>query len=166
MYTLPVLLIITFAIAFAKKVSLYDSFAEGIRSAFQLMINILPYLMTIFFAIELLRASGLSVLLSELLEKPFMYLGIPKELSELLILRPLSGSGSLVILQKIYDNYGVDSYPARVASVIMGSTDTIMYVVAVYFSTSKNKKTGLAIPISVFVSLAATFLACLLCKIF
>jgi len=166
MATIPVLLLITFVIAFVKKVNLYDSFADGIKSAFTLMINILPYLMTIFFAIELLRASGLSVLLSELLEKPLSYLGIPKELSELLILRPLSGSGSLVLLQDIYNTYGVDSYPARVASVIMGSTDTIMYVVAVYFSTSKNKKTGLAIPISLFVSLAATFLACLLCKLF
>ena len=95
---------------------------------------------------------------------PFSLLGIPKELSELLILRPLSGSGSLVILQNIYDSYGVDSYPARVASVIMGSTDTIMYVVAVYFAGSKNKKSGFAIPIAVFVSVAATVLACLLCK--
>lgn len=165
MYTIPILLITTFAIAIVKKVPLYDSFAAGIKDAIKLMVDILPYLMTIFFAIELLRASGLSVLLSELLATPLGLIGIPKELSELVLLRPLTGSGSLVILQNIYDTYGVDSYPARVASVIMGSTDTILYVVAVYFSTSKNKKTGLAIPISVFVSVAATVVAALLCRI-
>ncbi|NLO64660.1 MAG: spore maturation protein [Clostridiales bacterium] len=164
MYTIPVLLIITFIIAAVKKIPLYDSFTAGIKEALKLIIDLLPYLMSIFFAIELLRASGLSVLLAEALEVSFSLLGIPKELSELLILRPLSGSGSLVILQNIYDSYGVDSYPARVASVIMGSTDTIMYVVAVYFAGSKNKKSGLAIPIAVFVSVAATVLACLLCK--
>ncbi|MDD3947198.1 MAG: nucleoside recognition domain-containing protein [Clostridia bacterium] len=165
MVIIPILLLLTFIIAIVKKIPLYDSFTEGIKDALKLMLNLLPYLMTIFFAIELLRASGLSAMLSKLLERPFSLLEIPKELSELLILRPLSGSGSLVVLQNIYDTYGVDSYPARVASVLMGSTDTIMYVVAVYFSSSKNKKSGLAIPISIFVSLAATFVACLLCKI-
>lgn len=166
MVTIPVMLLLTFVIALVKKINLYDSFTAGVKDAFQLIITLLPYLVTIFFAIEILRQSGLSVLLAELLEKPFSLLGIPKELAELLILRPLSGSGSLALLQNIYDTYGVDSYPARVASVVMGSTDTIFYVVAVYFSTSKDKKTGLAIPVSLFVSLAATVLACLLCKIF
>lgn len=165
MYTIPILLIVTFAIAIVKKVPLYDSFTAGIKDAVKLIVDLLPYLMTIFFAMALLRASGLSALLSELLEKPFALVGIPKELSELIILRPLSGSGSLVLLQNIYETYGVDSYPSRVASVIMGSTDTILYVVAVYFSSSKNKNTGLAIPISVFVSLAATVIAALVCRI-
>lgn len=166
MYTIPVLLLITFVIAFVKKVPLYDSFASGIKDALKLIIDLLPYLTAIFFAVSLLRASGLSALLAQLLERPFMLLGIPKELSELLILRPLSGSGSLVLLQNIYTTYGVDSYPGRVASVIMGSTDTIMYVVAVYFAGSKNKRSGLAIPISIFISICATFAACLLCKLF
>lgn len=165
MYTIPILLIVTFAIAIVKKVPLYDSFTAGIKEAVKLIVDLLPYLMTIFFAMALLRASGLSTLLSQLLEKPFSLVGIPKELSELVILRPLSGSGSLVLLQNIYETYGVDSYPSRVASVIMGSTDTILYVVAVYFSSSKNKNTGLAIPISVFVSLAATVIAALVCRI-
>ncbi|MDD4316783.1 MAG: spore maturation protein, partial [Clostridia bacterium] len=60
---------------------------------------------------------------------------------------------------------GVDSYIARSASVIMGSSDTILYVVAVYFSTSKNKKSGLAIPIAIFATLAGAIFSCAICRI-
>ena len=77
----------------------------------------------------------------------------------------MSGSGSLVILEDIYNTYGVDSYPARVASVMMSGTDTVLYIAAVYFSTAKDKKTGLAIPISLLSALIGTVAACLLCRV-
>ena len=95
----------------------------------------------------------------------FSYLGIPKELLELIILRPLSGSGSLALLESIYLTHGVDSYLSVSASIIMGSTETIFYVVGVYFSMEKDKKTGLAIPIALFSSFIGTLLACALARI-
>ena len=142
----PVLLIITLLVALLKKIPVYDSFIEGIKEAFNLVISLLPYLAAILISIELMRASGLSQMLGRAVSPVFKVMGIPPQLCELLILRPLSGSGSLSLLEKIYADYGVDSYIGRCASVIMGSSDTIFYIVAVYFSTSKDKKAGLPYP--------------------
>ncbi|MDD4315633.1 MAG: spore maturation protein, partial [Clostridia bacterium] len=147
MLIVPVMLLITLLIAILKNIPVYDSFVEGAKEALTLVVSILPYLAAILLSIELMRSSGMSAMLGDAMAPLFRLLGIPKELCELLVLRPLSGSGSLSLLEKIYSDYGVDSYIARSASVIMGSSDTILYVVAVYFSTSKNKKSGLAIPI-------------------
>jgi spore maturation protein B len=162
----PALMLFTLILGIINRISVFESFAQGAREAFKLIYNTLPYLIAIFMAIELLRASGLAALLSDILAPFFKLVGIPKELAELIVLRPLSGSGSLIVLENIYAQYGVDSYISNTASVIMASSDTVLYICAVYFSTSKNKKTGLAIPIALFVSFASAVFACLLMKLF
>lgn len=163
-YIVPIIIILTLLVAAIKKVSIYDSFIIGIRESLSLVISLLPYLASIFMLIELFKVSGLSQKISDVLAIPLSCLGIPKELCELLILRPLSGTGSLVVVENIFATYGVDSYVARCASVIMASNDTILYIVAVYMSTSKDKSTGLAIPISLVSSLSGAIIACLLCR--
>jgi spore maturation protein B len=157
-------LLITFVVAFIKKVNLFESFTAGIKEALSLVISLLPYLGAIFVAMELMRASGLSDMLAKAASPLFGWLGVPVEIAELVIMRPLSGSGSLAVLETIFATYGVDSYPARVASVIMGSTDTVLYVVAVYFSTSKDKRTGAAIPVALVASFLGVILSAHLCR--
>lgn len=164
-YVVPVIIILTLIVAVIKKASVYDSFVIGIKESLSLVISLLPYLASIFMLLEIFRASGLSVKISNVLATPLTYLGIPKELCELLILRPLSGSGSLAVVEKIFAEYGVDSYVARSASVIMASNDTIFYIAAVYLSTSKDKSCGQAVAISLFCSLIGAISACLLCRI-
>ncbi|HKL74016.1 MAG TPA: nucleoside recognition domain-containing protein [Clostridia bacterium] len=163
-YIVPIILLATFVVATIKKVKIYDSFIVGIRASLTLVISLLPYLASIFMLIEIFRISGLSQKLTNILAVPFSYLGIPKELIELLILRPLSGTGSLALVETIFTEYGVDSYVARSASVIMASNDTILYVIAVYFSSAKDKKSGPAIIISVFASFMGAILTCFLCR--
>lgn len=163
-YVVPAIIIITLVIAAIKKVSIYDNFIVGIRDSLSLIVFLLPYLASIFMLIEIFKVSGLSQRVSDILAIPLSYLGIPKELCELLILRPLSGTGSLVVVENIFNTYGVDSYVARCASVIMASNDTILYIVAVYMSSSKDKSTGPAIPISIISSIFGAILACLFCK--
>ncbi len=165
MIIIPILLLITLLIAIMYNIPVYDSFVEGTKEALNLVIKIIPYLVAILISIELMRASGLSAMLGRAVSPIFNLVGVPSELCELLILRPLSGSGSISLLEKIYKENGVDSYISRCASVIMGCSDTIFYIVAVYFSTSKDKKSGLAIPISIIASLIGAIIACLLCKI-
>ncbi len=165
MLIVPLLLLATFILAAINKVNVFESFAVGVRQALKLTLDILPYLISIFMILELFRASGLSLLLSAALAPFFKLIGIPAELAELIILRPLSGSGSLAVLENIYNQYGVDSYISNCASVMMASSDTILYVCAVYFSTSKSKKTGLAIPIALFVSIVGAIFSCLLVKL-
>lgn len=164
-YVVPAIIILTVLCAVVKKISVYDSFIVGIRESLSLVVSLLPYLASVFMLIEIFRVSGLSQRLSDVLAIPLGWLGIPKELCELLILRPLSGSGSLAVVENIFAEYGVDSYAARCASVIMASNDTVLYITAVYLSTSKDKSAGAAIPISIVSSLFGAVAACLLCRI-
>lgn len=164
-YIIPSIIIITLFVGAIKKISVYDSFVVGIKEALALTISLLPYLVSIFMLIEIFKISGLSQKISDFLAIPLGFFGIPKELCELLILRPLSGTGSLAVVENIYATYGVDSYVARCASVIMASNDTIFYIVAVYMSSCKDKSTGIAIPISIFSSFLGAILSCMLCKI-
>ncbi len=164
-YLIPIILFSVFVLALVKKVSILDSLTEGVKEALTLTVKLIPNLVAVFMAISLMRASGMSTLLAKCVSPIFMYLKIPNELVELIILRPLSGSGSLAILESIYTTYGVDSYISVSASIIMGSTETIFYVTSVYFATETDKKTGLLIPIVLFSSFLGCILACALARL-
>lgn len=164
-YVVPVVLLLTLLVSAIKKIPVYDSFLVGLRESFSLILRLLPYYASVFMLIEVFRVSGLSKMVSDVLAVPLSYLGIPKALCELLILRPLSGSGSLAAAEKIFVEYGVDSYAARCASVVMASNDTILYISAVYVSKCSDKRTGAAIPISIAASFVGTIVGCLLCKV-
>ena len=92
-------------------------------------------------------------------------LGIPNELSKLVLIKPFSGSGSLAVLTDIFNTYGVDSYLARSACVIYGSSETVFYVASVYFAGAKTKNLTKPILISLFANLVACVFACFICKI-
>lgn len=164
-YVVPVLLIAVLVCGLFKKVNVYDSFVLGAKRSFDLSLSIFPYLAAIFIMVNALHASGLDVYLIKVLAPPFTLLGIPKEVVQLVLLRPFSGSGSLAILTDVYNTYGVDSYVGRCASVIMGSSETVFYVASVYFAGTKVKRTGLAIPIALFCNFLGSVVACLLCKV-
>ena len=105
MLIVPALMLFTLILGIINRISVFESFAQGAREAFKLIYNTLPYLIAIFMAIELLRASGLAALLSDILAPFFKLVGIPKELAELIVLRPLSGSGSLIVLAFMSDGW-------------------------------------------------------------
>lgn len=164
-YIIPVLFITIFVYALLKKIPLYTCFTDGIKSALRLVADIFPFIAAIFIAVELLNISGLSDLLTNLMSPVFGFLGIPKELTKLMILRPLSGNGSLAILDEIYLIYGVDSYIARCGSIIAGAAETIFYITAVYFSTTKITKLRYAIPVSLISTIIGAIVGCLLCRV-
>ncbi len=164
-YVLPLLLFFLFLYGVIKKVRLYDAFLEGAKNAFELSLTLFPYLAAILIAVALFRASGGIALLNTLTSPIFHFLGIPKEITELVLLRPFSGSGSLALLEEILKTYGPDSYIARCATVFAGGGDTVFYLAAVYFSSVGIKRLHLAIPIALFSMLFGTVLACLLCRV-
>ena len=100
-YILPVFIVGVIIVGFLKKVPVYDSFVSGVRQSMDLLISILPYFCTILIAVELFSLSGLNKYLEKLLEPVFTALGIPSQLCELLIIRPLSGNGSIALLQSL-----------------------------------------------------------------
>lgn len=164
-YIVPVLLLAVLVCALVKKINVYDTFVLGAKKSFDLSISIFPYLAAMYIMVNALHASGLGSAITNFLALPFGLLGVPKEVVQLILLRPFSGSGSLAILTDVYNAYGVDSYIGRCASVIMGSSETVFYVASVYFAGTRVKRTGFAVPIALFCNLVGSVVACLLCKV-
>ncbi len=164
-YILPILFILIFIYCLFKKINTYDTFVKGAKGAIKLVVEIFPYIATILIATTLLRVSGITTFLTQILSPVFTALGVPSELVELVLLRPFTGSGSYGILENIFTQYGADSYISRCACVIMGCSETIFYVATVYISQTKVKKLLYAIPVALVCSFVGTIVACLLCKI-
>ena len=162
----PIFILILCIFCLIKNINGYDAFVKGAKSSIDVNNNIFPYLVAIFLAVELFKASGLSSLLANFLTPMFNFLGIPSELVDFLVLRPFSGSGSLAMLSEIFTTCGVDSYPAKCASVIMSCTETVFYVVALYFSQTQIKKLGPIVPIALISSFIGSIFACLVCRLF
>ena len=165
-YIIPIFIIIVLLFSLFKNINAYESFVAGGRQAVDLCINTFPYLVAIFVVVELLAISGLSSLIAKATAPVFNLFGIPSELTEFLVLRPFSGSGSMAMLSNIFSIYGADSYIAKCACVIMSCSETTFYVVAVYFSTTKIKKLKYTIPVCLLSAFIGSVLACAFCRIF
>ena len=164
-YILPIIFILIFIYCLFKKVNTYDAFVKGAKGAIPLVVSIFPYIATIMVAVAILRVSGVTYYLGQLLAPVFSFFGIPNELCELILLRPFTGSGSYALLNDVISTYGADSYITRCACTILGCSETIFYVTTVYLSQTKVKKLLYAIPIALVASLVGAIVACLLCKV-
>lgn len=159
-YIIPVVFLIVLVVSLLKKKEPYAYFVQGSRSALNLMVDVFPYLLTIMMAVEVFKVSGVSEFVAKCVSPIFNLVGLPSELSELILLRPLSGAGSLAILDNIYSTYGVDTYIGNCASVIYGSSETIFYVSTIYLSKCKTKKLGYALPISLLSTIIGCIIGC------
>ncbi len=164
-YIIPIFIIFVLVFSLFKKINAYDSFVSGAKQAVDLCINTFPFLVAIFSIVELLQASGLSNVISSLASPLFNVFGIPSELTEFLIIRPFTGSGSIGMLSNLFSLYGPDSYISRCACVIMSCSETTFYVVAVYFSTTKIKKLRYVIPVCLISAFLGSIIACGICRI-
>ena len=158
--------IITLVIFFGiyKRAPVYDLFIEGTKDGLKTALEILPFIIAIFIGIDALVSSGAMKFLENVLGPVFQFFGIPKELISLVLLRPVSGSGSLVLVEKIISQYGPDSFIGRSASVMVGSCETIFYVLAVYFGATSVKNIRHAFSagmIGYIVGIFASLLACM-----
>jgi spore maturation protein B len=162
---IPLIFIASFLFASLKKVKVYDSFVGGAKKAIPLIISIFPYLAAVTMLSTLLEVSGLNALFARWLAPVFSFFGVPTEIAPLILIKPMSGSGSIAMLAELLEKYGVDSYIARCACVAHGASETIFYVGAVYFSGLKRKRLSAALLISVFAYLSAVVFGCMFCLI-
>ena len=141
--------IIIFILAGLKRrVNMYDAFIEGAKDGFKTAVGIIPYLVAILVAIGMFRASGAMNFITDGLESLIGLLGFDTEWVAALptaLMKPLSGSGSRGMMVDLMNTYGVDSFVARVSASIQGSTDTMFYVLAVYFGSVGVRKTRYAV---------------------
>ncbi len=161
----PLLFLGVFIAAAVKKVKVYDAFTQGVKNVVPLIANIFPYLAAIFMLTELFEKSGLSDKMCDFLSPAFEFSGVPREVIRLLIVKPFSGSGATAVFTEIVQTCGADSYIARCAAVCYGSSETVFYIGAVYFSAVKEKRLAAATAISLVSSLAAAVLGCFFCRI-
>ena len=161
---IPVIFLATFLFAAIKKVRVYDSFTEGIKGAFPLIVSVFPYIAAVTMLSLFLDVSGLGDILSKWLAPLYSALGIPQEVAPLVLVKPLSGGGSIAVLSEILEKCGVDSYAGRCACVIYGSSETVFYIGAVYFAGLKRKKFTAALIISLVSFVVSVIFGCFLCK--
>jgi len=120
-----------------KDVDVFDCFLLGAREGLQTAVNILPSLVALMTCVGMFKASGALDVITHYLSPAAGLVGIPREVIPLAVLRPISGSGALVLFTDILGTYGPDSFVGRVASVIEGSSETTFYTIAVYYGAVK-----------------------------
>lgn len=155
-----------FAWGLYKRVDVFSAFTEGAAENLKTAVSLLPTLAFLMLGVGMLRASGALEALTGLLSPFFNKLGFPADCLPLALLRPVSGSGALAILEGILREKGADSFSGRVASVLMGSTETTFYTVAVYFGATKVKKSRHAVPSALAGDITAFLLSALVVRLF
>ena len=166
-YILPSLIALLLLYALLKKVPLYDAFVAGAKDALPLLVSVLPYMAAMLTAIALLRRSGALERFLDLTAPVFSAFGFPRELVPLFTLRTFSGSAAAALLQDVFSAHGPDSFLGIAASLMLGSTETVFYTVALYFGSVDVKKTRVAVPVALLSGVvgaaAAIFFAQILC---
>ena len=152
-YLIPLLLSFTALFALKKNVNVYETLTEGAQEGLTVLLRILPSLVGLMTAVYMLRASGALELIGSLLAPILKRANIPQELAALLFIRPISGSAALAIGSDLMAEYGPDSYIGRVAAVLLGSSETTFYTIAVYFGSANIQRTRYAIPAALIADL-------------
>lgn len=137
---MPIIILIIIIWGIIEKKPIFDLFLDGAKEGLEMTIKIFPTLIGIFFAIGLLRSSGIIDFCTKLISPITSILNIPSEIMPLALIKPISGSASIGVGTDIMSKFGVDSYLGKLASVIMGSTETTLYIIAVYTSCIRIKK--------------------------
>lgn len=135
---LPVLVLVVISYGIYKKRNIYDDFTEGAKQSFDMIISMFPCILAFIFGINLLLNSGIITKIFSIFS--FASSKIPTDIFPMAIMRPISGTSALAILNNIFANSGPDSLAGRIASVIQGSTDTTIYVLTLYFGSIGIKK--------------------------
>ena len=143
---LPVLLAFVAVYGMGRRVDVYSALTHGAEEGLGVLLRIIPALVGLLTAVAMFRASGAAELLSSLCAPLLNLLGIPPETAPLMLIRPVSGSGALAVGTELMTTYGPDSHIGRVAAVMLGSTETTFYTIAVYFGSAGIRKTRHAVP--------------------
>ncbi|NLU23848.1 MAG: spore maturation protein [Clostridiales bacterium] len=165
-FVVPTLLSAVAVYALFKKVDVYSALTTGAGEGLNVMIRILPALIGLLTAVYMFRASGAMAWFAQLLSPALEILGIPPETAALLLVRPVSGSGALAVGSDLIKSYGPDSYLGRVAAVMLGSTETTFYTIAVYFGAAGITKTRYTIPAALTADLAGFAAAAFAVRLF
>ena len=162
---IPMVIFIIILYGTIEKKKMFDIFLKGAKEGINIVIKIFPTLVGLFLAIGLLRNSGVLEFIINIINPILIKLQIPSEILPLAILRPISGSASIAIATDIMKSFGVDNNIGIIASVIMGSTETTLYTIALYTSAVKVKKIRFVLIAALIADITGMLVSVIICRL-
>jgi len=162
---MPLVVLAVGVIMLFGKHDYFAAFCAGAKDGLKTAVGLLPTLSALIVATSMLHASGAVDRLANLLAPAANAIGIPSEILPLLVTRPFSGSASTASYTELLARVGPDSFAGLCASVIFGSSDTVVYIISVYFSSVGIRRSGSAFPCAFAVMLFCVFFSCFLCRL-
>ena len=166
LFILPSFILLIIIYAIFKKVDIYEAFIDGAKEGVGLASRIFPYIVAMLFAINIFSLSGGLDILTKILSPILSIFNIPVGVIPLFVMRPFSGSASFGILAGIFNTFGPDSFTGKVASTMMGSSETLFYTVSLYFGSVGLKKSGYTIPVVLLCDVIGIISASFVCSLF
>lgn len=161
-FMLPAVMVCAGLLFMFSKKDLFPLFVSGCSDGLKTTVSLLPTLIMLIVAVKMFSASGALSALCAALSPLCRMLGVPEELLPVAIMRPVSGSGATAMIKELFDTAGPDGIAGRAASVMMGSSDTILYTLSIYFAHTGTKKTGYALPAAFAVMIFCLAVSCFL----
>ena len=165
-YILPLMIFGILIAGIIKKVPIYEEFIEGAKDGFKVSVSIIPYLVAIIVGISMFKASGAIDLITNAIGGLMAKLYIPVDIIPIMITRSLSGSATLGLFSDIANTYGAESYITKLAAIMVGSSETTFYVLAVYFGSIGIKKYRYALLTGIIADITGIVLAILVARVF
>ena len=162
---IPIVILIILFYGVKEKKKVFDIFLEGATEGMKIVVNLFPTLIGIFLAVGALRNSGILDFIIDLISPITNLLKIPSQILPLAMLRPISGSASMGVAVDIMQKYGVDTTVGMITSVIMGSTETTFYTIAIYTACVKIKKIRFVLVAALLADLAGMITSVIICQI-
>lgn len=163
LWALPAILLLILTMGLAKKVPIYETFTTGAKDGFKVAVNIIPYLVAIIVAISMFRASGIIEMLEQTLSGILSRIHVPADVIPIMIVRSLSGSAALGVFSDIANTLGPDDYATKLSAIMVGSSETTFYVLAVYFGAVGISKLRYALLVGLladFIGIVAAVCVC------
>lgn len=162
---LPLLVLIIVLYAVKKQVNIYDTFTQGAKESFDITLKLYPTLLGIILGVNIFVKSNVLNLLLKILEPILNILKIPIQIVPIAIMRPISGSSGLALLNTTFETYGPDHIISKISSIIQGSNDTTLYIITLYFGSIGIKKIKYALKVGLLADIIGVITAILITKI-
>lgn len=162
----PFIIFIILLYGIKKHINVYDSFLIGAKSSFEIVINIFPSILAMILGVNIFINSGFINVIFTILKPIFNFIKVPIEIIPIALMRPISGSSSLAILNNILMSSGPDSMIGRISSIIQGSTDTTFYIISLYFGSVGIKKIRYSLWVGLFADIIGIISSIIVVKLF
>lgn len=164
LWALPSIIILILTLGLVKKVPVYEVFTEGAKDGLKTAITIIPYLVAIIVGISMFKASGAIEMITNALYAILTKFHIPSDILSIILIRPLSGSAALGLFSDIATTHGMADYTIKLAAVMVGSSETTFYVLAVYFGAVGINKFRYALTVGLLADILAAVLSIAVCR--